>query len=255
MTARTTASATLASGAATPGRAGTRIAWVWVLLSSIGIAAFAVAPYLTASLRELAASSGGLAANYADQAAPIRIAFYAHICGGGLALLLGPLQFWRRVRERWPRAHRWIGRVYLLAVGVGGLAGLVLAPVNAAGLIGVLGFGSLALLWLLTGWLAYRAIRKRDIPGHRAWMMRNFALSYAAVTLRIWLPLLILAQLPFASAAAGAFDFDAAFAIAYPIVPFLCWVPNLVVAEWLVARRGLPAIGFRRVGAVEPGSR
>ena len=243
MTAHTAASGAADAGLARPRRLATRIGWVWVLLSSLGIAAFAVMPYITSSLQVLAASdSGAIASNYADQALPLRIAFYAHITGGGLALLLGPLQFWRGLRERLPRVHRWTGRVYLTAVGVAGLAGLVIAPLNDAGLIGVFGFGVLALLWIATGWSAYRAIRRRDIARHRAWMMRNFALSYAAVTLRIWLPLLILAQLPFAS---GAFDFNAAFAVAYPIVPFLCWVPNLIFAEWLIARRGLPAFGFR----------
>ncbi|MGX5695464.1 DUF2306 domain-containing protein [Agromyces soli] len=217
---------------------GTRIAWTWVLLSSLGIAAFALVPYLTASLRDLADSpTAGLAAGYAAQPWPIQLAFYAHIVAGGLALVLGPLQFWRGLRVRWPRVHRWIGRVGLVAIGVGGVAGLVIAPVNDAGLVGLFGFGALAVLWLTTGWLGYRAIRRRDVASHRAWMMRSFALTYAAVTLRVWLPLLILAQLPFA---ATGFEIDAAFANAYAAVPFLCWLPNLVVAEWLIARRGLP---------------
>lgn len=218
--------------------AATRIAWTWVLLSSLGIAAFAVVPYLTASLRDLAETpSGGLAGNYAAQPWPVQLAFYAHIVGGGLALVLGPLQFWRGLRTRHPRVHRWTGRSYLVAVGIAGLAGLVIAPVNDAGLVGLVGFGALGVLWLVTGWLGYRAIRRRDVASHRAWMMRNFALTYAAVTLRIWLPVLLLAQLPFTT---GELDFDAVFANAYAAVPFLCWLPNLVVAEWLIARRGLP---------------
>lgn len=234
-----------ATGRPARSRLGTRIAWVWVLLSSLGIAAFAVVPYLTASLRTLAEQpSGGLAANYAEQPWPIQLAFYAHIVGGGLALVLGPLQFWRGLRSRHPRVHRWTGRTYLTAVGIGGLAALAIAPVNDAGLVGLFGFGGLGVVWLVTGTLAYRAIRRGDVANHRAWMMRNFALTYAAVTLRIWLPLLIVAQLPFLS---GGFDFDAVFANAYAAVPFLCWLPNLVVAEWLIARRGLP--GFRPAGA------
>lgn len=245
----TTAPSTLATATApeaTPApdrpRAATRIAWTWVLLSSLGIAAFAVVPYLAAPLRELAESpSGGLAGNYAEQPWPLQLAFYAHIVAGGIALVLGPLQFWHGLRERRPRVHRWTGRTYLGAVGVAGVAGLVIAPVNDAGLVGLFGFGSLAVLWLTTGCLGYRAIRRGDVASHRAWMMRNFALTYAAVALRIWLPLLLLVQLPFAGAGGGELDFDAVFANAYAAVPFLCWLPNLVVAEWLIARRGLPA--------------
>ncbi|GGI43857.1 Uncharacterized membrane protein [Agromyces flavus] len=215
---------------------GARIGWTWVLLSSLAIAAFAVVPYLTAPLAE---SSGGLASSYDGRPAPVLVALYVHIVGGGLALVLGPLQFWRRLRTRHPLAHRWIGRTYLVAVGAAAIAGLVLAPVNGAGLVGLFGFGALGVLWLLTGWRGYRAIRARDVASHRAWMMRNFALTYAAVTLRIWLPLLIVAQIP--SAGAGGFDADAAFANAYAVVPFLCCLPNLIVAEWLIRRRGLPS--------------
>lgn len=242
---RPTTPGDLAEASPAPRRTATRVAWTWVLLSSLGIAAFAVVPYLTAPLRELAESpSGGLAGNYAEQPLPIQVAFYAHIVGGGIALVLGPLQFWRGLRERRPRVHRWIGRTYLAAIGVGGIAALVIAPVNDAGLVGLFGFGGLGALWLVTGWLAYRAIRRRDVATHRAWMMRNFALTYAAVTLRIWLPLLLLVQLPFI---ADGTDFDVVFANAYAAVPFLCWVPNLVVAEWLIARRRLP--GFWRPGS------
>lgn len=220
---------------------GTRVGWTWVLLSSLGIAAFAVVPYLIAPLGE---SGGGLADWYDGRPWPILVAFYAHVVGGGLALVLGPLQFWRGFRTRHPLAHRWIGRTYLVAVGVAAVAGLVLAPVNQAGLVGLFGFGGLAVLWLVTGWRAYRAIRARDVASHRAWMMRNFALTYSAVMLRIWLPLLIFAQVPLAGPA--GFDADAAFANAYAVVPFLAWLPNLVVAEWLIRRRGLPSYRIAR---------
>lgn len=214
----------------------TRIGWTWVLLTSLAIAAFAVVPYLTAPLAE---SSGGLADRYEGRPWPVLVAFFTHVIGGGIALVLGPLQFWRGLRTRHPLAHRWVGRTYLVAVAAAALAGIALAPVNQAGLVGLFGFGALGVLWLVTGWRGYRAIRARDVASHRAWMMRNFALTYAAVMLRIWLPLLIFAQVPFAGPA--GFDVDAAFANAYAVVPFLAWLPNLVVAEWLIRRRGLPS--------------
>ncbi|WP_430645168.1 DUF2306 domain-containing protein [Agromyces sp. GXS1127] len=223
-------------------RVAARIGWTWTLLSSLGIAAFAVVPYLTASLPVLAESgASGLADHYAAQPPPVLTAFYVHIVAGGLALVTGPFQFWRGLRDRAPRVHRWIGRVSLVAIAVGGLAGLALAPFSAAGLVGTFGFGALAALWLVSAWRGYRAIRRRDVPSHRAWMIRTFALTYAAVTLRLWLPLLMFAQVPFSLAAGGGFDADAAFANAYAAVPFLCWLPNLLVAEWLIRRRGLPS--------------
>ncbi|TYL51122.1 DUF2306 domain-containing protein [Agromyces mariniharenae] len=221
---------------ASPRLVATRAGWAWVVLSSLAIAAFAVVPYLTASLAELSASGAGVADTYADLPAIVQAAFYAHIVAGGLALVAGPFQFWRGLRDRYRAVHRWIGRGYLAAVAIAGVSGLVIAPFSEAGLAGFVGFGALAVLWLVTAWRAYRAIRARDVANHRAWMMRNFALTYAAVTLRLWLGLLIGLQ-----AIPGDFDFDAAFANAYGVVPFLAWLPNLVVAEWLIRRRGLPS--------------
>jgi len=107
--------------------------------------------------------------------------------------------------------------------------------------MGVAGFGSLAVLWFVTGVFAYRAARERRLDHHRAWMIRNYSLTFAGVMLRAWLPILIVGY----AAATGA-DATAAFEWAYVIVPFLCWVPNILFAEWLVRRRGLPAIGASR---------
>jgi uncharacterized membrane protein len=226
-----------APAAPRPGRAGSRIGWTFVLLTAVAVVAFSAAPYFTASLRDLAGDEVGLAPTYAEASLFVQGALYVHIVGGAVALVGGALQFWRGLRERMPRVHRWIGRVYLVAVGLGGIAGLVIAPSSPAGYVGFFGFGALAVLWLVTGWRAYRAIRRRDVPSHQAWMIRNYALTYAGVTLRLWLPLLLLAPLVLGL----PWEFDSAFANAYAAVPFLCWLPNLVVAEWLIRRRGLPS--------------
>lgn len=218
-----------------PSAAG-RIGWLFVTLTALAIVAYSAVPYFTASLPQLAGEGMGLADHYASQPAFVQAALYAHIVGAAVALVLGPLQFWRALRQRAPRVHRWTGRAYLGGVALGGIAGLAIAPFGAAGFVGLFGFGALAVLWLVTGWRAYRSIRRGEIPSHQAWMIRNFALTYAAVMLRIWLPVLLVVQIPF-----GSFDFDSAFANAYAAVPFLCWLPNLVVAEWLIRRRGLPS--------------
>ena len=233
--------------AAGPPTVATRIGWSWIVLSSLAIAAFAVVPYLTASLAQLSESGMGLAGNYADRPVVVQAAFYAHVVAGGIALVTSPFQFWRGLRDRHRMVHRWTGRVGLIAILIAGVAGLVIAPFSQAGFVGFFGFGSLAVLWLVTGWNAYIAIRRGDVASHRAWMMRTFALTYAAVTLRLWLGLFIAVQ-----AAGGAFDFDSAFANAYAAVPFLAWLPNLVVAEWLIRRRGLPSL--RISGQVETAS-
>ena len=80
------------------------------------------------------------------------------------------------------------------------------------------GFAGLALAWLYTGLRAYLAIRGGEIGEHRKWMVRNFSLTFAAVMLRLYLPLSMLAGVE--------------FIVAYAIIAWLCWIPNLVYAEW-----------------------
>lgn len=70
-------------------------------------------------------------------------------------------------------------------------------------------------------------------------MIRSFALTYAAVTLRAALPVLILIQLPVSSDTPFTHLFENAM---HTIAPWLGWLINLVVAEWLIARRQLPGV-------------
>ena len=146
--------------------------------------------------------------------------FLTHAFGGILALALGPWQFWAGLRNKHLQLHRWIGRLYLFGVLVGGIGGLYLATIAYSGLPTRIGFGMLGTLWLGTGAMAYQRIRQRDIERHREWMIRNYALTFAAVTLRLWLPLLM------------ALGFN--FLDSYITVAWFCWVPNLLVAELFI---------------------
>jgi uncharacterized membrane protein YozB (DUF420 family) len=74
-------------------------------------------------------------------------------------------------------------------------------------------------MWLFTGTKAFLCIRRGAVAEHRRWMVRNFSLTLAAVTLRIYLPSSMVLGIP--------------FDIAYPFIAWLCWVPNLLLAEWL----------------------
>jgi hypothetical protein len=143
----------------------------------------------------------------------------AHAVGASIALLLGPTQFLDSWRARAPRAHRIAGYMYLvLGVGMGGGAGVLLAPHSFGGFVSHLGFGMLGCLWLFTGLMALLSAKRRRFEEHRTWMTRNFALSLAAVTLRIYLPASAVAGIPFEQF--------------YPAIAWFCWVPNLIVAEW-----------------------
>src|SRR5690349_9508258 len=124
------------------------IPWLVVLLTSVVVAVYFPAQYLTDTLAELARRDTGLAGTYADRPAVIQAVFYVHIVSAGSALLIGGFQFSRRLRSAAPRAHRWIGRGYAVAVLIGGATGLIMAFFSSAAFIGLFGFGTLALLWI-----------------------------------------------------------------------------------------------------------
>lgn len=151
-------------------------------------------------------------------------AFYLHISFGGLALLTGWTQFSRKLRGRYLNIHRLVGKIYVLSVFISSCAGLYIALFASGGIISSLGFGTLALLWLFTDIQAYTSIMKLRIAEHESWMIRNYALAFAAVTLRIWLPL---------TTNLGHMD----FITSYRIISWLCWVPNLMIAELIIRRK------------------
>lgn len=233
--------------AASAARTGRARPWFVVLLTSAAIAVYFPSQYLTQSLSAAADSGTGLASTYARDAAWVHVFFYLHITTAGLALLIGPLQFSRRLRARAPRVHRWIGRTYVSAVGLAAVAALVMSFFNSVAIMGFFAFGALAVLWAWTTYRGYSAIRSGDVASHQAWMIRSFALTYAAVTLRLWLVLFLVVLHVFAS---GSLSPEEISRIAYAPVPFLCWLPNIVVAEILVRRRGLP--GLRMVTLATP---
>jgi len=187
-----------------------RSAWPWWLMTIMsGGTAIYAAHYF------LGRPTGHFGAHF-----PILL---AHITGGSVALLLGPWQFSTKLRERALNLHRWLGRIYPAAVALGSLAGFTLAFFSEEGPPTHFGFGALAVLWFATGLIACRRILHGNIESHRQWMVRNYALTLGAVTLRNELPPMLVARMQFSHA--------------YVIVSWLCWVPNLLVAEWLLRRQ------------------
>ncbi len=209
-----------------------RIGFGLMTVLAILIAISAVAPYTSFD----PSNFNNATAHYLNAAVFTQLNLYIHIFASGLALIIGPFQFVKRLRERGNRTlHRWMGRVYLLCILLGGLSALVIAPGVISGLTGTFGLSMLAVLWLYTGWMAYRSIRAGHIDSHREWMIRNYALTFAAVTLRLWLGVLIMSQLPALESTYNN-NFDALFVEAYRVVMWLSWIPNLLIAEWIVHR-------------------
>ncbi|NRB19023.1 MAG: DUF2306 domain-containing protein [Rhodobacteraceae bacterium] len=150
-----------------------------------------------------------------------RLAFFAHITLAPVALMLMPFQFWTWLRARRPKVHRWIGRAFGVSILLAGVGGLLMAAGTTAGPVAAWGFGALAVLWLgSTGYGIWLAQQGR-IAEHQRWMIRSAALTFAAVTLRLYMPLLFMTL----GGEAG-----------YTAVAWLCWLPNLLVAEWYLRR-------------------
>lgn len=145
--------------------------------------------------------------------------FLTHVASAATALALGAFQLltWKGSRRVW---HRWAGRVYVAACLVGAASGFGLAVSSIAGPVSGLGFGLLAVAWFVTTAMGWRKAVAGQYSQHRRWMIRSLSLTFAAVTLRIMLPL---------APATGLEFLDA-----YRAIAFLCWVPNLLLAElWL----------------------
>lgn len=142
----------------------------------------------------------------------------------GTALLIGPFQFLGKLRASQPKIHRWMGRIYVGACLGAGAAGLPLAFGTDAGPVATAGFGLLDVIWIGCTAQALRLAMTGRYAEHRRWMIRSFALTFAAVTLRLQLPIAPIMGHPFLSG--------------YRIVSWTAWVPNLLIAEFYL-RQGL----------------
>ena len=139
-------------------------------------------------------------------------------------MLLGAFQFSKTLRRKAPTVHRWMGYGYVIACVVGGFAGGAIALSSTAGPIAGFGFFTLAFLWVPFTLLALAAAMRKDFVAHERWMIRSFALTFGAVTLRIYLPIAIImrpGRVPDSTA--------------YRAIAWLAWVPNLIVAELFIA--------------------
>jgi len=123
------------------------VGWVTMLILAIGVAGYAGAVLMTPELRPPLVQT-----LFAERPT----ATVAHFLGGAIALVAGALQLNARLRARFLQAHRWTGRIYVVAVMTGGVGGLALAVQSMGGFIGRAGFALLAVAWLISTGLAYR---------------------------------------------------------------------------------------------------
>lgn len=146
-----------------------------------------------------------------------KFGFFTHITCGGIALLVGWPQFSQKWRAKYPIWHRNLGKTYLAMATMSGVASLAIALKATGGPWTMLGFATLGTIWIYTTLRAYTSIRNGQVKAHQQYMMLSYAACFGAVTLRLWMPLLL-------------YIFDGAFLPAYRVVAWLSWVPNLSFA-------------------------
>ena len=111
-----------------------------------------------------------------------------HGIAGACALLLGPMQFSDRLRQRFTKLHRIVGRIYVGGVFVAGPLGFYIqffqermgAP-RSFSMAAVVD----ATLWMTTTGIALAFILRGKVQQHRQWMTRSFAVALVFLEVRV----------------------------------------------------------------------
>lgn len=147
------------------------------------------------------------------------IAFFIHVFTSMLALPAGFTQFSSTFRKRWPLWHRRLGWMYIAGIVLlAGPSGLVMAVYANGGISSRIAFSLLAILWIAFTVMATKTALRKHWQLHRQWMIRSFALTLSAITLRAWKFILVAWLHP------KPMD-------VYQVVAWLGWGLNWIIAE------------------------
>jgi uncharacterized membrane protein len=153
-----------------------------------------------------------------------RYAFYVHVTFAILALPAGFTQFNRTILRTYPRLHNVLGYLYVGAILIfAAPSGFLIAMQANGGLIAQIAFILLALFWFLFTLQAVLKAKTGDFKAHKNFMIRSFALTCSALTLRYWKLVLVYFFHPY--------PMDL-----YQLVAWLGWIPNLLIAELIINR-------------------
>ena len=206
-----------------PGRAQRR--WLLMAAPAVVVALAVAGPYATFSSSRIPL----------NRSVPLHIVFLSlHGLSAGTALLVGPLQFVRRIRAEHPRVHRTVGKIYLHAVLIGGIMALVSAVVSKSGWSAQVGFVILAAFWFYTGFQALRSVLVAEHAAHRIWMIRNYSATFAAVLLRVILAI--------ETSLFPLVGIRLNFAAAYDVSVWGSITISILVAELFIVQRSIYAV-------------
>jgi uncharacterized membrane protein len=151
-----------------------------------------------------------------------RAAFYTHVFSSVLALAAGLTQFSGHVLKNHRRLHRIVGWIYVVDILIINFPAAMIMAYYANGLLpSKIAFIILDCLWFWFTFKAVIAASNRKIDEHKRFMIRSYALTFSAITLRSWKLIL-----------ASTLHPDPL--TLYMIDAWMGFVPNLLLAEWLI---------------------
>ena len=153
-----------------------------------------------------------------------RWSFYIHVFTSPLVILTGLIQFSPALIRKSPNIHRISGKIYLIVlVFITGPAAFVMSLYANGSYPAQVSFTLLSVLWVFFGIAGYWFIRKKNFLKHSNFLLRSYALTLSAVTLRLYAYLFDL------------FNLDTGGPIeTYILLSYLSWIPNLLFAEILI---------------------
>src|SRR5215470_8727581 len=108
-----------------------------------------------------------------------------HGIAGACALLLGPMQFSDRLRQRFTKLHRVVGRIYVVVAGPLGFHIQFFQERMGATRSFSLAAAVDAALWMTTTGIALAFILRGNVNLHRQWMTRSFAVAVVFLEVRV----------------------------------------------------------------------
>ncbi|MBP7252023.1 MAG: DUF2306 domain-containing protein [Alphaproteobacteria bacterium] len=154
-----------------------------------------------------------------------KTAFYVHVFTAVLALSAGFTQFSQELLREHTALHRFMGKLYVFNIlFINVPVGMVLAIYANGQLVGKTAFVLLDCLWFWFTYRAYQCVRQKKFAEHKRFMIRSFALTFSAITLRSWKEII-----------SHSFTID--IAQLYMIDAWLGFVPNLIVSELVIRKR------------------
>lgn len=116
-----------------------------------------------------------------------QIAFFGHVYASILVLISGITQFSESIRNIFPRLHKSLGIAYIfLILFIASPSGFIMALYANGGILSQISFSTQAMLWFFFTYKAYKCIRRKNVKGHQNFMLRSYALTLSAISLRLF---------------------------------------------------------------------